>query len=146
MQTSNTIWILVIATAGAIGAYAVGYPVLQLVIAMLLLDAVVIEWTRQKDSKQLFNDIPHQVAAGFDKMEGLCSNILVAVNAIAEKVGVVNPSQEVAQIETTPEKIEAKIETTHLPEQTEIIEAKTEEKTEEQPQITPDMEFSVRYG
>ena len=65
-----------------IALQVLGYSVLDIIIALFLLDIVIVEISRQKDKNYMDSQLKPELLARIGNVEKLCSNILCSINAM----------------------------------------------------------------
>jgi len=105
---TKAFWVLIALTAAMVVLTALGWAVMPVLAVLIIVDIIVIEATRRADMKSINNDLAHTIAARFDSLDKLCSNISSSVTAsrddILRALGKEPPvrQEEQVPIEGTP--------------------------------------------
>lgn len=82
MPLRKLFWVLSGTTVAFLALQALGYGVLEALIALLLLDIAVVEIGRQEDGHRIENHLKPELMARIGNVEKLCSNMLSSISAL----------------------------------------------------------------
>lgn len=82
MSLRKLFWVLSGITIAFLSLQALGYPVLDIAVALLLIDLAVVELSRQEDKHNMESQLKPELMARVGNVEKLCSNMLSSINTL----------------------------------------------------------------
>lgn len=82
MPLRKLFWVLSGTTVAFLALQVLGYAVLDAIIALLIMDAIVVELGRQEDRRAVESQLKPELIARVGNVEKLCSNMLSSINTL----------------------------------------------------------------
>ncbi len=82
MPLRKLFWVLSGITIAFLALQVLGYPVLDIAVALLLIDLAVVELSRQEDKHRTESQLKPELMARIGNVEKLCANMMTSINAL----------------------------------------------------------------
>ncbi len=82
MPLRKLFWVLSALTIASLVLQVLGFSVLEVVAALLLIDVAVVELSRQEDKHLMEEQLKPELITRIGNVEKLCSNMLCSINAL----------------------------------------------------------------